>query len=406
MKNNNIYYSVLLILIITLGCSRSPTDYESFLNGEELVYPGVISNPAVLSGNNRVMLTWHPNPDPSVTKYVVYWNNYADSMTVPATSHNPTDTIRCLINNLEEYNYTFFINSYDNANNKSIVTEVDNARVYGKIYQASLQNRPINLDTPYIVQPDQKSVLLNFLTPDTLNINTLITYTNTSGATIKQSLAPNSNNFLLSDYKFGTNVTYQSSFIPGRGAIDTFITLRPDTIPTIYKYVECDKKLFSALNLPHDIHDYYYGTSFASIWDGSTNIKGYPDAFCSDGEEPLSNHFSIDLGATYDNIARIQEIGRNCCDNPIDFEIWGIADTSNAVSQLPGNDGNWKNDILSKGWTLLGEINRSDDGSAPITANLIENPPPVRYIMIRVSKTAGGGSGVNLSQITFWYKQN
>ena len=69
---------------------------------------------------------------------MVYWNNYADSLTVPATAHNPADTLKCLINNLQEYTYTFFIYSFDSVGNKSISTEVDNARVYGSIYQGSL----------------------------------------------------------------------------------------------------------------------------------------------------------------------------------------------------------------------------------------------------------------------------
>ncbi|ANI88328.1 hypothetical protein A9P82_02825 [Arachidicoccus ginsenosidimutans] len=410
MRNNiKILTAISLLVVVMYACSRKATDYESFLDGKEITYPGSAQNVSVLPGKYRLMLQWHPSPDPSVTKYVVYWNNYADSTIVQATTHEPKDTIECLISNLQEYSYTFFINSYDDKGNKSIVTEVDNARAYGSIYQNSLQNRPINIDTPYIVQSNQSDVLLNFLTPDTVNINTVVTYTNTSGATVKENLSADNGGVLLTNYKFGTPVTYQSSYTPKRGAIDTFTTLLPDTVPTIFKYVECSKSLFSALNLPYDIHDNSYGTHIESIWDGSSDIKGYTGdvhgAFCSDGQVPLANHFSIDLGATYNNISRIQEIGRNCCSNPIDFEVWGIADTTNAVSQLAGNDANWKTDVLSKGWTLLTEVVRGDDGQAAVTANFIDNPPPVRYIMIRVLKTSDGGSGTNLSQVTFWYKE-
>ena len=44
--------------------------------------------------------------------------------------------------------------------------------------------------------------------------------------------------------------------------------------------------------------------------------------------------------------------------------------------------------MLSKGWTLLKEVVRTDDGSAPYDANLIANPPPVRFMMVRVLQTA------------------
>ena len=71
MKNNKIIYGLIILLLGALGCTRSATDFRSYLDGKELVYPGVISEPFTLSGNNLLMLTWHPNPDPSVTKYVV-----------------------------------------------------------------------------------------------------------------------------------------------------------------------------------------------------------------------------------------------------------------------------------------------------------------------------------------------
>lgn len=403
------YYKKACILFafvaVVYACTRKPTDFRSFLDGKEVIYPGTIGKVAVLPGNYRLMITWHPNPDPSVTKYVVYWNNYADSTIVAATSHNPSDTVKCLIGNLQEYSYTFFIYSFDDAGNKSISTEIDNARVYGDIYKDNLLNRPINRDTPYVFNSDN-SLTLMFQQADSTNVTTVIKYTNTSGTASEKMLSPNSSSYTLTDYKLGTSVLYQSSYIPRQGAIDTFTTSASDTVPAIFKYVECNKGLFKALNLPHDIHDNYYGTSFSSIWDGSTSIKGYPQAFCSDGIEPLANHFSIDLGATYTNLARIQEIGRNCCSNPLDFEVWGIADTTHAVSQLEGNDPNWKSDILAKGWTLLTEVVRADDGSAPVTANFIDNPPPVRYIMIRVLTTANGNSsGTNLSQVTFYNKE-
>jgi hypothetical protein len=54
---------------------------------------------------------------------------------------------------------------------------------------------------------------------------------------------------------------------------------------------------------------------------------------------------------------------------------------------------------------MLKEVVRSDDGVAAMKFSLMDNPPPVRFIMIRVLKTASGSDAVNLSQLTFWYKQ-
>ncbi|MGF7232818.1 DUF4998 domain-containing protein [Arachidicoccus sp.] len=395
---------ILGLLVATFACTRKATDFRSFLDGKEITYPGAIQNVSVLPGNNRLMLEWHPSPDPSVSKYVVYWNNYADSLVVAATSHNPSDTVKCLVSNLEEYSYTFFIESYDGAGNKSINTEVDNARVYGDVYKSSLYNRPVNIDSPFIVSNDLSSVQLNFLAPDTINITTTIKYINQSGGLEEKFLAPNVNSLVLTDYKFGTPVLYQSSFIPKMGAIDTFYTSSYDTFPSIFRLVQCDKSLFKGTMLPYDMTA-DFGTSINELWDGVMTPKDYPNVYHSDGNGTFPRHFSFDMGKVYNNLAKIQEIGRGCCHNPTDFEVWGIADTTNAVLQIPANDANWKATAQAKGWTLLTEVVRADDGIVPINKTLIDNPPPVRYVMIRVLKTYDDPNYVNISQITFWNKE-
>ena len=403
-KLNPTLWLLLLLLLQTGGCSKKPTDYRKFLGNAELVYPGAVSQVQVLPGNGRLELEWHPSADPSVVRYVVYWNNYADSLTVPVNGHNPADTVKCLINNLQEYTYTFFIYSFDSVGNKSISTEVDNARVYGSIYQGSLQNRPVNRDTPYVYNSDS-FLVLKFLAPDTINITTTINYTNMQGTTAQKVLSPSVDSVLITDYHPGTSVVYQSSYIPVRGAIDTFTTTHVDTVPSIYRIIQCDKSLFATTNLPNDETPYDASTYLAHLWDGSTSPNGYPNIYHSDGSIPLPSHISFDMGKVYTNLAKVEEIGRNCCHNPVDFEIWGIADTTGAVSQLAGNDPGWKADVTAKGWTELKEVVRTDDGSAPFDATLIANPPPVRFIMVRIIQTADQSTYVNMTQMTFWYKQ-
>jgi hypothetical protein len=395
---------LLLLLLQTVSCSKKPTDFRNFLGGSEIVYPGAVSQVQVLPGNDRLELTWHSSADPSVARYVVYWNNYADSLTVPARGHNPADTVKSLISNLQEYTYTFFIYSFDSVGNKSISTEVDNARVYGSIYQGNLLNRPLNRDTPYVYNNDS-TLVLKFLAADTINITTKINYTNMQGNAAQKLLSPAVDTMLITDYHPGTAVVYQSSYIPVRGAIDTFTTTHVDTVPPIFRPVQCDKSLFKTINLPYDETPYESDTYLAHLWDGSTVPGGYPDIYHSDGSLPLPSHFSFDMGKEYSDLSKVEEIGRNCCHNPVDFEIWGISDTTGAVSQLAGNDPGWTSDVQSKGWTLLDEVVRTDDGSAPFDANLIANAPPVRFIMVRVLKTADNSTYVNATQMTFWYKQ-
>lgn len=404
MKNHYRNSWILLACFIAVwGCSKKATDYRSFLHNQEIIYPGKINNPNVLPGNGRLMLTWSPSPDPSIVKYVVLWNNGADSVVLPAGSHNTSDTVKCVISSLSEYSYTFFVYSYDADGNRSVVTEIDNARVYGNIYRSGLHNRQQDISQPPILNADG-SVSLSFLTPiDTVNITTKIKYVNTSGDTTNLYLAPGSSNLVLSSYKAGTPILYQSSFIPSRNVIDTFYTLAYDTVP--YVYVLCDKSLFSTVNLPHDLQPYDGNTYLARIWDGNMQPRGYPEIFHSNGNPGTPGTITFDMGKTYNHLARLEETGRNCCHNPLDFEVWGIADTTGAISSLTPDNGGWAADVSSKGWTLLKEVIRTDDGVAPYDANLMSNPPPVRFIIMRIKTTATQSGYVNMSQVTFWDKQ-
>ncbi|HVU56248.1 MAG TPA: DUF4998 domain-containing protein, partial [Puia sp.] len=377
MKNYHKNSWILLACFIAVwGCSKKATDYRSFLDNKEIVYPGRIGNPQVLPGNGRLMLVWSPSPDPSIARYVVQWNNGADSVVLSALTHNTSDTVKCIIDHLSEYSYTFFVYSYDADGNRSVVTEIDNAQVYGDIYRGGLHNRLQDNSQPAILNADG-SATLHFLAPlDTINITTRIKYVNTSGDTAYSYLSPGDASIALPAYKTGTPILYQSSFIPSRSAIDTFYTLAYDTVP--YVYVMCDKSLFTAVNLPHDLQQYDGDTYLARIWDGNMQPREYPNIFHSNGNPGTPGTITFDMHKTYNNLSRIEETGRLSNHNPLDFEVWGIADTTGAISDItPDNDG-WAADMSAKGWTLLKEVVRTDDGVAPYDADLISNPPPVR----------------------------
>ncbi|HTI90832.1 MAG TPA: DUF4998 domain-containing protein [Puia sp.] len=391
----------LACFIAVCGCTRKANDYRSFLNGQEITYPGKIIGPNAYPGNLRLLLTWNPSPDPSVSKYVVYWNNYTDSTVVNAVSHSTTDTVKCLINNLAEYSYTFFIYSYDASGNRSILTELDNAKVVGPIYQAGLHNRPLDPAKQPGFNSDG-SVNLYFQHPyDTINITTRIRYVNVSGDTLVTYLPPASDSIVLPSFKLGTNVLFQSSFIPKVGAIDTFYTLSADTAAP-RKLVMCDKSLFSGMYFANDLKPYDGNTYLARLWDGNMQPRDYPNVFHSDGSTPLPGSVTFDMGKIYDHLNKVEETGRTQAHNPDDFEIWGIADTTGAIPAYNSYDAGWKADVTSKGWTLLKEVVRADDGINPFDATLIDNPPKVRFIIIRFLHTVDGSGYVNLSQVTFW----
>jgi hypothetical protein len=385
------------------GCQKDnhATDYKNFYNGHEVVYTGAVALAVIQPGNLELGLKWKASSDPSIVKYVVYYNNKADSQVVAVTGK--TDTIRTVIKGLSEYTYSFTIYSYDAKGNKSIPYEVNNAKVYGPIYQSTLLNRAYNATTPYTVDA-KGNVTLNFITPDTINVGTKIKYTNRAGQVVTKTLSADSSSITIPDYKGGTALTYNSGYIPQRTAIDTFYAARFDTFPTILGYAMCDKSLFKKLKLPNDMNPYEGDTDIDRLWNGATTPQGFPQIFHSDGAHSLPQTLTFDMGKLYNRLTQVEEIGRNCCHNPDDYEIWGIADITNAATTLQPNDAGWKAEAISKGWKLLKEVKRTDDGQAPLKSDLDNVNAPIRYIRVRVIHNSDNeGSYTNMTQVSLFY---
>ncbi|HTE29755.1 MAG TPA: DUF4998 domain-containing protein, partial [Chryseolinea sp.] len=166
-------FCICLVSLTLGGCKKYANDYKSFLDDREVKYPGKVTKAGYNTGNLRAQLYWNPSPDPSITKFVVTWNNGASTLEVPITNPDPNNVVKATIPGLDEYVYSFSVVAYDDEGNKSIATEINNVRVFGSSYAASLLNRGVNEGNPYEYLPDG-TLQLNFNTRDTMNIATTI----------------------------------------------------------------------------------------------------------------------------------------------------------------------------------------------------------------------------------------
>lgn len=409
--NANIYrLFVSLLVLIVLSCDNKDTDFRDFFGGKEITYPGVPTKVSAKSGKNRAAIQFTSSPDPSIVRYVVYWNNKKDSLVFPVGQGDEPGKVKSLfIPNLSEYTYSFTVYSLDSKGNRSIPLEVNNIKVYGEIYENGRLNRAYNVENPYTYDYDKHKVMLNFLPTDTIdgyNVGTIIKYETISGATVEKNLKENENSIELLDYKHGSDILYKSSYVPERNALDTFSAVKFDTYTPVLRLKEIDKKLFSELKLAGDLNIYNNGECpVRKLWDGSVGPQGYPNIFHSADGSKMPQAFTFDLGRTYDNLAVIEETGRNCCGNPLRFEVWGINDLTNAATTLDPSDANWKAESAQKGWTLLRDAIRTDNGNDPMRFDLKQNPPPVRYIRIRIIQVSGGGNTANMSELSFWNRE-
>lgn len=388
------------------GCTHEDyqTDFRKFLGDREVVYTGAAKNVIVQSGNLRVGLKWKAGTDPTITKYIIFYNNKANSQVVDASTK--ADTIRTVIKDLNEYSYSFTIYSYDASENKSVPLEVSNVRVYGPLYIGNLLNRAYNAETPFIYNKEKGVLKLNFVTPDTINTKTVIRYTNTQGNMTEAILRPDSSTVMIRDFKHGTPIQYKSFYKPVRTALDIFEVSYYTDFPTVYALVPCDKSLFREVQLPNDAGPFSASTGISKLWDGTVGPQESPNIFLSNSSKPLPHHITFDMGTSYNNLSQIEETGRASNYNPVNFEVWGIADLTGASTALQGNDPGWPAEMQTKGWTLLQTCTRSDNGSAAKKFTLMDNPPPVRYIRIRIIAVAGKNINTsNMSELTFWNKE-
>ncbi|TCC86344.1 hypothetical protein FBD94_19610 [Pedobacter hiemivivus] len=401
-------YNIALITFISLvflGCKKYADDYKSFLDNKEVKYSGKIQNPGYNTGNLRAELFWHPSPDPSIVKYVISWNNGENTMEIAATTHNPTDLVKVIVPNLNEYVYAFLVVSYDSEGNKSVATAINNVRVYGSTYINTLLNRGVNVSEPYRFLSDG-SLQLNFNKRDTMNVATTIRYTNVANAIEERQLLADNNSILIPNYKPGTAVQYRSSYIPEVGSIDNFNVTQFSNFPTIIKITELDKSLFRSFKLPTDISD-EYGWKLENLWDNNNGTGGGDPAGFHTGGSGLPQSFTIDMGQTVklDNFRLWQRDNAlyNSANLKI-FEVWG--------SSSPNPNGSF-----DSSWTKMGTFTSVKPSGLP-TGQLTDadrafaragekftfssSIPQVKYLRFKVLETWGGANYIHLLELSFY----
>ncbi|MDR2472846.1 MAG: DUF5013 domain-containing protein [Tannerella sp.] len=128
------------LVLLTNACKEQDSIFEKYVVPSGIVYTGRPVSPIVYSGENRVLLTWHKGTDQNITKTVIYWNNYDDSLIVDMTGKQ--DSVGVYINNLEEKYYSFYLRTFDDYGHSSVWSEVTGP-VYGSRYISNLLTRPV-----------------------------------------------------------------------------------------------------------------------------------------------------------------------------------------------------------------------------------------------------------------------
>ena len=174
---------------------------------------------SILSGKNRLLFVW-PNPPLEVTKIKLSWNNEADSLVYPLTSH--PDTLSIYINDLKEGTYRFEIITYDASNNSSGKVLLS-AMVFGEEYASSGYNRSVR----NLTYTSDHTLAIDWeVSDETSFIGTQVFYTNASGDEGRVFFPRSESRGVIEDIARDNDgeIRYRTVFAPGLEIIDTLFS--------------------------------------------------------------------------------------------------------------------------------------------------------------------------------------
>lgn len=218
--------AAILLLGGLSACDKQATDYREYLGEKEKVYPGVMRQLEAMPGRDRIRFTWHPSADPSVKTYKITWNRGASSQEVPATSHDPSQTLTATVNGLAEDSYDFQVYALDGAGNVSVPASLSGVRSYGARYESGLRNRGV---ISKWFEADQ-TLVIQWATADTVHTGSRIIYTGLDGREQTVLTEADEAETRLPGCREGEPVSVLSGYKPVRSAIDTFYASKPDTL--------------------------------------------------------------------------------------------------------------------------------------------------------------------------------
>jgi hypothetical protein len=207
---------------ILLGaCSKMDAYKEKYVSTGETTYTGKIDSVTIRSGNSRVKFKALLSPDPRVTQYKVYWGGRADSATFQIHTGGAATTIEEVINNVPEGEQTFeFVTS--DAEGHSSVSTYRNGTIYGTRYIESLLNRTIINSA---LNPDlETGITLVGMDAATGALKTEVHYLTNTGDSNTYLVPLSVSDTLLTNHKYGSEVTYRTWYLPDSTCIDTFYT--------------------------------------------------------------------------------------------------------------------------------------------------------------------------------------
>ena len=221
-----IVYIGILCTFFLASCMQLEDAYDKYLVPGGYIYPQKPTNARACSGDARVVLKWDKGSDPSIVEALVSWNNGEGSREFPINGN--VEDIEIEVDNLQEKDYSFQIQTFDAEGNVSVPVEV-NSQAYGDLYKSSIYDRAITL-----AYMNQDELIIEWNTGDISNglQYTELRYKNAGGEDCLLKIdAEDNNETVIGDYLLGSSITTRSFYVPDTTCVDVFETKETVTEP-------------------------------------------------------------------------------------------------------------------------------------------------------------------------------
>lgn len=218
MRQSFKYILLFAVTASLYACSKMEDTYNEFTRNGEIVYTGRADSLRLAPGRNRIGLSWLLLSDPRITRCKVFWNDGADSVTIPVQRTAGVDTVRIMLANMAEKTYTFDIYTYDDLGHSSVKVDTIGI-VYGDNYAGSLFNRPLKT-----IAFSADTARLEWSGASAQCVGSQIRYADTGGVMRSAWVASIDKATKLPALKKGLSFEYRTLYLPVKAAIDTFYT--------------------------------------------------------------------------------------------------------------------------------------------------------------------------------------
>ncbi|GAP72941.1 DUF4998 domain-containing protein [Candidatus Symbiothrix dinenymphae] len=383
-----------LYVVALAGCADLNDMQQQYLDRGERTYTGKADLLTVNGGHNRLQVTGIMQYAKAAEYCMLRWTNGTDtdSLQVPASNWQATDTMRVVLDGLSEGAYRIFVQTYDKEGNSSLNVEC-NGNVYGNSFILSAKANMISQ--------------INFLMPSVIELSWAVSetaeavevvYENKAGSTDTLLLPGDTTTIELSNWKIGGEIKSRTAVIPEAGAIDMMYTNW--LVQSFPADDMLDKTKITPLLLANDALPTYGGNA-ANLFNGRISLNADSE-FSSGFGIPM--HLTFDLGVKA-HLTRFEfwhPTGYNQW-SATAVQFWGIADMTGAEITEPrtsNGDGGaaWEAEALAKGWLKLadGPCTSFYTAANEFTSG---NPAIIRYLIVRVTEVQGVTGSSKITQL-------